>query len=414
MLSGTHLWVLNLFALTSFVSGTEPSGIQVITGPGAAGSGMPFFAAARDGGAILSWLEPSSDDAKSQSLRIARWRNRGWRDAVTVRSSPNWFINWADIPSVVEMQDGSLMAHWLERTGSERYGYGVRIARAAEWNSKWQEVFFARPSDPADYSGFLSWAISRSGKARAAYLAPPATQSRGEHRKTLRTVTFHPSGAVASDSELDADTCSCCPTSLAATAAGMVIAYRDHAPDEIRDISVVWERNGKWSTPQPLHHDGWRINGCPTEGPSMAAEGNTIGVAWLTRAGDKPRVQVAFSREHGKFESPVRVDDGDPVGRPGTAWADGDLLVVWLEKSKDAVDVRLRRVATNGSTSASVLIASAPGGRAAGIPKIAVTRDGTVLVAWRDGRVRTAALDMGRLPTLRAMQAKPPNASKAY
>jgi hypothetical protein len=150
--------------------------------------------------------------------------------------------------------------------------------------------------------------------------------------------------------------------------------------------------DGTWTTPAPVHRDGWRIAACPTNGPAVAAAGDRVAVSWFTAAGDRAQVLVAFSSDAGAtFAPPIRVDGGTPTG-----WADvlllddGRALVSWLERTGDGTgEIRLRAVAPSGAETTTVTVARASSGRATGIPMMA--RAGAdVIVAWRAGQVRTA------------------------
>jgi len=222
-----------------------------------------------------------------------------------------------------------------------------------------------------------------------------------EHRKTLRYVALNANGTVASDREIDSDTCSCCQTTIVPTPAGLLAAYRDHAAGEIRDISVVRLVNGKWTEPKPLNRDGWKINGCPTEGPSAAVQGERVGIAWLTRAQDNARIQMSLSANSGEsFSAPLRIDDGNPFGHPNVTLFDSQTyLVAWLEKTAQGAELRLRRVSMSGVKSPSVTIANVAAARSAGLPKILVAGN-QILLAWRDERVRAGVLSKSQFLSL--------------
>jgi hypothetical protein len=251
--------------------------------------------------------------------------------------------------------------------------------------------------------------LSFGGKF-AAHLSPPAKRPGGgaysnsaseeSHIKTLRVARFGPDGRIAADSEVDGDVCSCCQTAMTETSSGLLVAYRDHLPGEIRDISVIRHRNGRWSEPAALHRDGWKINGCPTEGPSIAASGSTVGIAWITRADEVSRLQVALSTDGGeKFAAPIRGDDGHPLGRPNlTPVDDKQLLMVWLERTAGGAEVRLRRIFSNGTKAKSMTIARVEASRASGLPKVGV-HGAKVMVAWRSEQVRAGSLPLSAVPS---------------
>jgi len=365
-------------------------------------SGMPFLAQSSSGQIYLSWIDPLPNG--EHALRFSQWSGTAWSKPETVANGRNWFVNWADFPSIAIHPDGTLFAHWLARPAAGgKWGYGIHIAQRDPKTGVWRESAGLSTDNKEDYAGFLSF-VSQKSISGAVYLSPPEqtkaavhdhqNHSGEEHRKTLRFVVLGPDGSVLNDRELDADACSCCQTAIAATSSALLAAYRDHLPGEIRDISIVRFVDGAWTPPRTLHEDGWKINGCPTDGPTIATVRDHAAIAWLTRAGGVAKVQLAVSADAGaSFSKPVRVDDGNPLGRPVlTPLDERSYLIAWLEKTDGAkAEVRLRRVTLNGQQGSPITAATVPSGRAVGLPKIAVSGN-QIMVAWRDERVRVALL----------------------
>jgi len=209
-------------------------------------------------------------------------------------------------------------------------------------------------------------------------------------------VALDASGAHVAHGVVDGDTCSCCPTAVGLTAAGPIAAYRDHEPGEIRDIAIVRVVNGAWTSPTLVHRDGWTINGCPTNGPALAADGARVAVAWFTAAGDVPRVKVAFSADNGAtFDPPVQVDGAGSVGRPAVVMVrDGSAVVAWLASTGAGTgdgELRLRRVSRQGTVGPVVVAGAASPGRLSGMPQVVQVGE-SLLVAWRSDRLRTVLL----------------------
>src|SRR5262245_23904476 len=90
-----------------------PLAIAPLASPAAAGSAQPQLSVS-GGGALLSWIEQADGRA---ALKFAMRTPDGWSAARTVASGDNWFVNWADVPSVVRLADGTLAAHWLQKRG---------------------------------------------------------------------------------------------------------------------------------------------------------------------------------------------------------------------------------------------------------------------------------------------------------
>ena len=86
-----------------------------LTSPAGASSQLSRAVRGDDGQLYLSWVEKRSDGA--HTLRFASLEEAGWSAARTIATGHNWFVNWADFPSLAVSQDGRLAAHWLERNG---------------------------------------------------------------------------------------------------------------------------------------------------------------------------------------------------------------------------------------------------------------------------------------------------------
>jgi hypothetical protein len=216
---------------------------------------------------------------------------------------------------------------------------------------------------------------------------------------TLRHAAVSADGKLSEEAVLDTRVCECCQTSAAQTTEGAVVVYRDRSEKEVRDISIVRFVGGRWTEPKTVHNDGWEIQGCPVNGPSVAAGGRRVAVAWFTAAADAPRVKVAFSEDAGaSFGQAIQVDDGSSLGRVDVLMlADGSAFVTWLERAEKGAEVRARRIRPDGSRGKSIIVAESSAARASGFPQMA--RSGSEIVfAWTETgpapRVRTAVLNL--------------------
>ena len=131
-------------------------------------------------------------------------------------------------------------------------------------------------------------------------------------------------------------------------------------------------------------------------GPSVVANGDEVAVAWFTGARDTAKVNVAFSHDAGAtFGPPVRVDEGNPVGRVDVEFdGAGRALVTWLERvGNEGAEVRVRPVSPDGVSSPFAVVASSSAARTSGFPRMVRSGD-EVLFAWTQpgdtARVRLA------------------------
>lgn len=353
----------------------DPS-IREVLVPAGAESGRPRFSG--DGEQVLlSWTEPTGDSV--HVLRYARWTDRGWSEPQTAASGRNWFVNWADTPGVARWNGDGLLAHYLVTQANQDNPYAYDIHLATSNDGIWGGLPMLNDDGTATEHGFVSVVPGLNALVWLDGRGYETTSS-----MSLRFARMSPEGVASETAVLDDRVCDCCPTDAARTESGAVVVYRDRSPDEVRDIAIVRLVDGDWTEPALVHTDGWEINGCPVNGPAVAAAGEKLVVAWFTGAADQPRVLIAFSEDGGAtFAPPIRLDDGDPVGRVDVVFdQDGTAVVSWLERNGEAVALRIRSVRAGGPASATT-IANLPAGRESGYPALASVGD-SILVAWTD------------------------------
>lgn len=376
--------------------------------PAGPDSREPELTATADGRVILSWVEKVGE--KRHALRFAsRDAAGGWSEARTVAEGDNWFVNWADFPSVIATGDGGLAAHWLVKSGPGTYAYNVNIARSKDGGKTWGRPLVPHTDRTQTEHGFVSLLALADGRLGAVWVDGRATKDVKEGHDenvplpvsmALRYAAIDADGRLSDEAVLDERICECCQTSAALTSEGPIAAYRDRSNEEVRDIYFVRRQNDKWSEPRPVHADGWQINGCPVNGPSVAADGRRVAVAWFTEAGDAPRVKVAFSEDAGaNFGGPVEVDDGDAMGRVDVALlADGSALVCWMWGSAEGGAHKVRRVSRDGALGPVTVIASSDVSRSSGFPRMTRLGDAAYFAWTQFGKpslVRTATADVG-------------------
>ena len=339
-------------------------------------------------GVLLSWVE------RNGGRSLLKWAERteqGWSSPRTAASGTDWFVNWADVPSVIRLDDRTLAAHWLQKSGGGAYAYDVRVAHSTDDGRSWSAGVTPHHDGTRTEHGFASlFALpGSSGGLGLIWLdgratAPAQGGGHGGHgagAMTLRFGRYDRSWRQAADAVIDDRVCDCCPTAAAMTAEGPVVAYRDRSDREVRDIALSRFDGGKWSPAAVVHADGWQINACPVNGPAIAARERQVVVAWFTAANDAPRAYAAFSTDAGRtFGAPVRLDENTTIGRVDVALLpDGRAAASYLETSAGRTHLYVRTIDRSGRRSAPVRVAAVDGGRSSGYPRIA--HDGRDLIA---------------------------------
>ncbi len=368
--------------------------------PAGWGSGEPRLTPAPGGGAMMSWIEPRPRGG--EMLKFAYVTDGRWSNTFLIAQGDSLFVNRADLPVVCPYGQKGVAAAWGSRGGAGADGHQIRIAQSPDGGRTWRAPVVLHADRGGTEYGFVSLVPQGAG-LRAVWLDGhnlTAGMEEGTADMTLHSRFIAPTGTLAREQELDGRTCDCCPTNAAVVGKQILVVYRDRDDAEFRDISLVRLEAGHWTPPGSVHRDGWKIRGCPVNGPAIAADGDRVAVAWYTAARDTPRVQVAFSPDGGRsFTEPIRVDDGRPLGRAGvTLLADGTAAVTWVESDKDKAQVRVRLVRSGARPSPSTGVAKTDDGNATGIPQIA--RDGDqLLFAWTEP---------GKRPQVRVAEVRPP------
>lgn len=385
-----------------------PLKIEPLASPAGAFSGQPRITVSNRG-ALLSWIERQGSVA---ALKFAERRDAAWSEPLTVASGADWFVNWADVPSVIRLADGTLYGHWLQKSAPSTYAYDVRLSRSTDDGKTWSPSFTPHHDGTQTEHGFASLFQMPGAGLGLVWLDGRAMKAGGHEAHgdggdmSVRGAIFDRSGKQVSEMPVDLRVCECCPTAVAVTSDGPIAAYRDRSPDEIRDIYVSRLVAGKWTQPVPVHSDGWRIAACPVNGPALSANGRHVAIAWFTAKGDEGHTFIAFSSDAGtSFGAPIRLDDASALGRVDVQLlSDGSAMATWIEFADGRAQFKARRVTASGQKTTAVAVSALTASRASGYPRMARFGD-ELLFAWTETgdspRVMTAVASIPQATSVR-------------
>jgi hypothetical protein len=348
------------------------------------------------------------------TLRFSTLVDEAWSPPVTITTGTNWFVNWADFPSVVPISGDRWAAHWLVKRPGGTYAYDIAVALSEDSGTSWSDAFTPHRDGTATEHGFVSL-FDMDGKPAALWLDGRNTQpdsghdhadgSDGGDAMTLRSASFAGvDGAgdpiLADQTIADERVCDCCQTDVAMAGATPVAVYRNRSEDEIRDIYITRWTGERWTEGQAVAADRWKIAGCPVNGPAIAADPDTVAVAWFTAANDVPRVRYAVSTDGGRrFGPAIDIAETSTLGRVDVVLLDNQAAVIsYLNRAPNGTaNIMLRYVTPDGVPGAATAVGVTSAGRMAGFPQLARTGDSLVL-AWTDIDSGASMIRSSRIP----------------
>ena len=357
--------------------------LESLTLPSPTGSAHPQLTSSPRG-VILSWLE--QNDATT-TLRFAERTKAGWSEARIAASGDGWFITSADVPSVLRLKDGTLVADFYPTTDESIEAYDTRLSYSRDEGKTWSPPFSPHHDGTKTQHGFVSMLELPGGGLGMVWL-----DGRDQELNTtdplggsmaIYFASFDSNWKQSAERSVNARVCECCQTAVVATTDGVLTAFRDRSAEEIRDIKVSRLDNGAWTKEQSVHDDNWKIDACPINGPAMSANGRQVAAAWFAAPNDNGRAFAAFSADAGRsWSAPIRLDDEASLGRVDIELMDdGSAVASWVEFSNGASQFKARRVNASGARSAAVNVPGA--GRVGGYPRM--TRAGDELIfAWTE------------------------------
>ena len=339
-----------------------------------------------DRGLAIVWYEPI---VEGHALKWSEFNGRSWSKPVIVTTGEEYFINWADFPSIFYNGKNHLVVHWLEKNGDGTYDYVVKVSQSFDRGRSWSRPIIPHKDNKLGEHGFVSFFNASNNKVGLVWLdgrnMMGEEHGHGYGQMNLYSTTIDKNGILGEEILLDDRVCECCPTSAVNIENDILVAYRDRSLSEIRNINLVRWNNSSWQKPHSLHNDNWKIAGCPVNGPKLAVTGNNVAAVWYTSPNENPIIYISFSKDGGKkFNSPIRIDNGNPIGRVDCIWLDSNrVLVSWMEMGEKSTNVIFSTVYIENHKGSSKIVTQILPGRSSGHPVISRYRQ-NIFLAWTE------------------------------
>lgn len=363
--------------------------VQFIDSPKGFKSSESNLALGTNGDVLLSWIE--TDSSNVSKLLFSKLENASWSAPSVIAQGNNWFVNWADFPSLTTFGEEGIVAHYLQKSADDTYAYDVKLSISPDSGKRWSTSFTAHNDGTKTEHGFVSKINMNENSFLAIWLdgrqyAYAEQDTLLPKQMSLRSGQFDISGNLISEGVIDQRTCDCCQTDLAMTSSGPMVVYRDRSDSEIRDIYYSHLRNGQWTKPEALYDDGWEIMGCPVNGPTISAKEDLVSVGWFTLAKGRPEINLLFSEDGGlTFREKISPDYVNPLGRVDIEILnDRGALLSWMDTTEDGKTlINLQKIYLSGEKSEVIIVTETSQERSSGFPRMVVKED-EAYITWTE------------------------------
>ena len=350
---------------------------------------------------FISWTEQVLD---SNFLYITRLEGDSWTDKELITKGTDWFVNWADFPSIsLNEVSGSIFSFHLQKSSEETFSYDVNY----HINSKetWNDMNKIHDDNTFSEHGFVSSIPYKDG-FMVSWLDGRNTYGVGDHghakgAMTIRSAILDSNGNIVNQNVIDEMVCECCQTSMAISGGIPIVVYRNRSDSEIRDIYFSRYIDSNWSDPEPVHDDGWEINGCPVNGPNVDSYGDNVVVSWFSASNGRPKVNLKFSTDNGRtFGDKILIDevDNSPLGRVDIEFiSETEAMISWLSTVDGKGKLLIRKIKTNGDIGPIKVVEEVSTERSTGFPQIEEFND-DVYISWTDNSESGKKVRVTKIP----------------
>ena len=359
------------------------------------------FLLSTDKDLFISWTEQVLD---SNFLYVTKLEGDSWSNKKLITKGTDWFVNWADFPSIsYNNLSNSIFSFHLQKSSEETFSYDVNY----HINSKetWKDMNKIHDDNTFSEHGFVSSIPYKDG-FMVSWLDGRNTYGVGDHghakgAMTIRSAVLDSNGNIVSQNVIDEMVCECCQTSMAISGDIPIVVYRDRSEGEIRDIYYSRYIDSNWTEPHPIHNDGWQINGCPVNGPNVDSYGDNVVVSWFSASNGRPKVNLKFSTDNGRtFGDKILIDevDNSPLGRVDIELiSETEAIISWLSTVDGKGKLLIRKIKTNGEIGLIKVVDEISTERSTGFPQIEEFND-DVYISWTDNSESGKKVRVTKIP----------------
>jgi hypothetical protein len=348
----------------------------------------PQMYATAAGDISLALAETREGSGHDVVMRTSHDGGDSFSDPLAISRKPGEaYIHGEAPPVLLEGAHGDVNVLWVAQQGPAT---PIRLARSHDYGHT-----FSEPVDVDTGNGagpFFAATVAPDGTLIVTWLSYDPTPGNRSDNASLKVTSSSDGGRSWQDPvRVAVNVCGCCrPEIVAADASRWFVTWRNVSQRNVRDIVVAssTDRGRTWSEAVAAASDGWKIDGCPHAGPSLAVANGELWVAWSSAADGRYASFATHSPlDQLRFAPRRTISTGiDDARHPHLAVSQGRPLAVFQGRdASEAKGFASSRVylCDLGDASGKPLALPRSSGSAM-YPRLIGLDGGRVLVAWTD------------------------------
>ncbi len=249
-------------------------------------------------------------------------------------------------PKIAIGRGDAMFVSWTRRIEG-RFAGDVYFSRSLDGGRSFDTPRRMRDTEAPSSHRFDALQVTPSGRLYVAWIDKrdlAAAEAAGETfaGASIYYATSEDEGATfGRNRRLAAHSCECCRlATVAAGDGGLRLLWRHVFDGSIRDHAMAGIGPDWVSTVERVSHEDWVLQGCPHEGPHMAAGQEGDHMVWFSGAPDAAGVHYGFrDHTHGDTIRLKHLDQRPGAGKPQVAARHGHVDVVWLAVGAERSEV---------------------------------------------------------------------------
>jgi YHS domain-containing protein len=236
---------------------------------------------------VITWCETDKNSSgKRFYMAFLDEATGSFSDRITIPIEQNTNFHEEGMPKIAVKNDGTIIAVYETSAPVEKNNFAgfVHYIVSTDKGKTWSPPV-SLSADTAAGTSHSFAAVTRLGDGEIGACWLDESFDKNMTGRPVKFSKTNHENRFTNEMVIDSIACQCCRIAMSSSAEGKIyVAYRDIINDSIRDMSISTSiDNGRnFTAPVPFSNDGWIINGCPHNGPSIAVTSYAAYAAWFT------------------------------------------------------------------------------------------------------------------------------------